>query len=178
MRKVDLDFHKVPGASGSAGTALLLAGTLALTASVSWYVAVDRDLAKLQTQATDMRRMMRRSPARLAETPNDTREMQREVRIANTVVQQMTLPWDRLLRGLESSADDTVALLAVQPDVQSRQVRINGEAKNFKAMLAYTRRLGGTDTLGGVVLIGHEIKTQDPQRPVTFSVVADWSERP
>jgi hypothetical protein len=90
----------------------------------------------------------------------------------------MTLPWDRLFRELEVAASREVALLAVQPDVASRQVRISGEAVSFKAMLEYSRRLEQTDMLGEVVLLGHEVRSQDPQRPVTFSLSAGWSERP
>jgi Tfp pilus assembly protein PilN len=114
----------------------------------------------------------------MAESPRDAREMQQEVRIANQVVQQMTLPWDRLFRELEASASKEIALLAVQPDVAGRQVRISGEARTFKDMLEYSRRLEQSEMLGDVILLGHEVRSQDPQRPVAFSLSAGWSERP
>jgi Tfp pilus assembly protein PilN len=175
---MDFNLRKAPGASGPGATLLLAAGALAVAASLSWYGVLHREIERLADKATEIRRLMHRSPVRLAETPALARELQQEVRIANTIVQQMTIPWDRLFQNLESSAGDGVALLAVQPDVRARQVRIDAEAMNLKTMLAYTRRLESSDMLGTVVLVGHEVKTQDPQRPVSFSVMAAWGKQP
>jgi hypothetical protein len=178
MRPVSVDFLRKPGAPSATGVAFLLAGALAAAMSVSWYVSVSGDVEKLETTAGEMKRMTRRVPGRMTESPRDARETQQEVRIANQIVRQMTLPWDRLFSELEVAASKEVALLAVQPDVASRQVRISGEAKTFKAMLDYSRRLEQTDMLGEVILLGHEVRSQDPQRPVAFSLSAGWSERP
>jgi Tfp pilus assembly protein PilN len=178
VRPIEANFLRKPGTPSATGTAFLLVGALAAALSVSWYVSVIGEIDRLETSAAEMKRMTRRAPGRMTESPRDAREMQQEVRIANQVVQQMTLPWDRLFRELEASASKEVALLAVQPDVAGRQVRISGEAKSFKAMLDYSRRLGQTEMLGEVVLLGHEVRSQDPQRPVAFSLSAGWSERP
>jgi Tfp pilus assembly protein PilN len=178
MRRLRIDFLRSPGAPSATGIAFLLVGALSSTMSVSWYVSVLGEVEQLETSVSEMKRMSRRVPGRMTESPRDARETQQEIRIANQVVQQMTLPWDRLFRELETAATKEVALLAVQPDVSSRQVRISGEAKSFKAMLDYSRRLEQTDMLGEVVLLGHEVRSQDPQRPVAFSLSAGWSDRP
>ena len=178
MKPVRVDFLRNPRAPSAAGMAFLLVGALAAATSASWYVSVSGDVERLEATAGEMKRMSRRAPGRVAESPRDARETQQEVRIANQIVQQMTLPWDSLFRELEAAASKEVALLAVQPDVASRQVRISGEAKTFKAMLDYSRRLEHTPMLGEVVLLGHEVRSQDPQRPVAFSLSAGWNERP
>jgi Tfp pilus assembly protein PilN len=178
MEAIRVDFLRNPRAPSAAGIAFLLVGALAAATSISWYVSVSGEIERLEATAGEMKRMTRRVPGRMTESPRDAREMQQEIRIANQVVRQMTLPWDRLFRELEVAASREVALLAVQPDVASRQVRISGEAASFKAMLEYSRRLEQTDMLGEVVLLGHEVRSQDPQRPVTFSLSAGWSERP
>ena len=178
MRAIAIDFFRESGAPSATGVALLIAGVFAAAVSASWYAAVSSDIERIEAQLSDMKRMTRRSPGRITESPQDAREIQQEIRIANRVVQQMTLPWDRLFSGLEASADKEVALLVVQPDPASRQLRISGEAKSFKAMLDYSRRLEQTDMLGEVILLGHEVKSQDPQRPVGFSLSAGWGERP
>lgn len=178
MEPIRVDFLRNPRAPSATGVAFLLAGVLAAATSVSWYLSVSGEVERLEATAGEMKRMTRRAPGRMTESPRDTRELQQEVRIANQVVRQMTLPWDRLFRELEVAASQEVALLAVQPDVASRQIRISGEAVSFKAMLDYSRRLEQTDTLGEVVLLGHEVRSQDPQRPVAFSLSAGWSERP
>src|SRR5262245_32101188 len=178
MRPLNVDFLRNSRASSAIGAGFLLAGALAAALSVSWYVSVLGEIDRLETSAAEMKRMTRRSPGRMPESPRDAREMQQEVRIANQVVQQMTLPWDRLFRELEASASKEISLLAVQPDVAGRQVRISGEAKTFKAMLDYSRRLENSEMLGEVILLGHEVRSQDPQRPVSFSLSAGWSDRP
>lgn len=157
-----------------AGAALLVAGAFAFSASVAWYFAVDRELVQARDQAKDVTKMLRRSPARVEESRKDDREFQQEVRIANGVIQQMSIPWDLLFSDIESSTGSEVALLSVQPDAATRVVRISGEAKEFAAMVAYIRRLEKTDHLGKVMLQGHEIKIQDPQKPVAFVLLAVW----
>jgi hypothetical protein len=118
--------------------------------------------------------MAQRTPGALVEAPRNPVELRNEIRLANVVLQQIALPWDALFRELERSRDKTVSLLSVQPDMQNRIVRIGGEAKNLRAVVEYARRLDNTGVLYNVYMIGHEVKTQDPQRPVTFSLVAAW----
>jgi Fimbrial assembly protein (PilN) len=178
MRPISIDFSRGSEAPSTAGMMLLRLGLVAAVVSAASYVAVSGEIDRLEARASDTKSAARKMPARLTESPVDAREMLQEIKNANQVVQQMTLPWDRLFKELETAASKEVALLAVQPDVASRQVRISGEAKNFKAMLEYARRLEQTDMLREVLLLGHEIKPQDPQRPVTFSLTAVWSERP
>lgn len=177
MRPIHIDFSRDSEAPSTAGVTLLRLGLAAAVVSAACYVGVSGEIDRLEARAENGR-TARKLPAPLTESPRDSQELQQEIRIANQVVQQMTLPWDRLFRELEASASKEIALLAVQPDPTSRQVRISGEARNFKAMLDYSRRLGKTDVLRDVVLLGHEVKAQDPQRPVAFSLMARWSEQP
>lgn len=160
------------------GGALLLAGVFAAVAGGTWYASVNSELERVEAQVAEMQRMARRAPGKVTASPRDAREVQLEARHANAIIQQMTVPWDRLFSELELSANKDVALLTVQPDVGNRILRISGEAKNLNAMLAYSRRLESSAMLGSVVLHGHEVKSQDPQRPVVFAVSAGWSEQP
>lgn len=177
MRRIDIDFQQRSPAANAMGAILLALGISAVAASLWWHAEISSAAEDVEIRLTDAKRMMRRTTIRMTGSPRDTREMQQEVRAANSVIRQMTIPWDRLFGELTSSADETIALLAVQPDVQSRQVRISGEAKDLQAMLAYSRRLE-TGMLNGVMLTGHEIKMQDPQRPVVFLMTAGWGEQP
>jgi len=164
--------------SARVGAALLLAGAFVAAASGTWYASVSSDLERVEAQVAEMQRMVRRAPGKVTASPSDAREVQLEARQANAIIQQMTVPWDRLFSELELSANKDVALLALQPDVDNRILRISGEAKNLNAMLAYSRRLESSDMLSSVVLLGHEVKSQDPQRPVVFALSAGWSEQP
>lgn len=100
--------------------------------------------------------------------------LQRDVRFAEQVVQRLSLPWDELFAAIESASGDRIALLGVEPDSQRGEVRLTGEAADYKALLAYLGRLSQPGRLSGVHLVRHEIKADDPQRPLTFIVAAGW----
>jgi hypothetical protein len=160
------------------GSVLLVTGALAFSISVAWLVSITQELEKVQTQVRDITQLLRRSPAKIEAARRDDREIQKEVSVANLVIQQLSIPWDLLFSDVESAASSDVALLSVQPDAANRLVRINGEAKEFMAIIGFIRRLEDADNLGNIVLQGHEVKTQDPLRPVVFSITAAWSIRP
>jgi len=123
----------------------------------------------------DVRRMARRVAPELAASAPAPAELQQELRAANAILQQLALPWEELFHELEASAGSNVALLSVEPDPQGRQVKISGEAKDLQALFGYMRRLGRSGVLAHVYLAGHAVKDQDPQRPVTFTLAADWT---
>jgi hypothetical protein len=172
-RKVNFEFER-RRSSGWMGVALAAVGALATAAVVQEYVDASQCLSVWQAKIADVRRMSQRAPGAIAEVTRDPAQLRQEIRVANVVLHQIALPWDELFLELERSRDKSVALLSVQPDLQSRVVRIGGEAKNLRAVVEYARRLGKTGLLHDAYLVGHEVKTQDPQRPVTFTLVAGW----
>jgi len=97
---------------------------------------------------------------------------------ADRVAQALMLPWDSLFHTLEGSTGDKVALLALQPDARKREIAISGEAKDYDAVLAFVTRLEKRDTLRGVHLVRHEVREDDPQHPMYFSILANWEGRP
>jgi len=89
-------------------------------------------------------------------------------------VQRLSLPWDGLFSALESAASDQVALLAIEPDPRSGTVVISGTSKDYLAALTYVLNLRRDEKLGRVQLVRHEVKQNEPQRPVAFAVSASW----
>jgi hypothetical protein len=118
--------------------------------------------------------MARRAMPHLEARPAGGRALADEIRDANTVIERMNVPWDSLFRELEGAADESVALLAIQPDPASRQVRIAGEARKLDAVLNYVERLEARDSLSNVFLLGHETRDAPP-RPVAFTLTAQWT---
>jgi hypothetical protein len=86
------------------------------------------------------------------------------------------MPWKNLFGALESTATDKVALLAVEPDPKAGTVVISGDSKDYLSALNYVMELTQTRTLHNVRLIKHELRQNDPQRPVSFSILATWKE--
>jgi Tfp pilus assembly protein PilN len=101
-----------------------------------------------------------------------------QVRNAEAIVRQLTLPWAMLIQTLEEAAISDVAILQLQPEAQQRLLRVMAEARNQEAMLEYVRRLAGTQTLLNVHLVNHQIQLEDPQRPIQFSVQATFKGSP
>ena len=93
---------------------------------------------------------------------------------ALTVVGHLAGPGDRLFVTLEAVDGPDVALLMLSPDTRKRTLRIQAEARDVDAMLAYLRVLEQSGAFTQVVLVEHEIQDSDPQRPLRFSLAAAW----
>lgn len=97
-----------------------------------------------------------------------------EMKSAQATVRQLTLPWAQLIDSLERASTKEVAVLHIQPDAQNRLVRVTAEARAQEPMLEYLRRLGSTGSFAEVHLISHQVREDDPARPIQFSVQASF----
>ncbi len=173
---MEINFVRRPSSIGPAGVILTILGLCATAWVGNAYVDGSRQLSAWDTKLREIKKMSRRTPGAMTESPRDSRELQQEARVANSVLRRIAVPWDTLFREIETNTDESVALLSVLPDLQNSTVRISGEAKNLPVLLGYIRRLDATRSLSNVYLTGHEVKTLDAQRPVTFSLLAAWVE--
>jgi hypothetical protein len=98
----------------------------------------------------------------------------REIRQANDVIDQITLPWERLFKSVEAAANNKVALLGITPDQKGGTVEVSGECADLQVLFDYVKRLDQQASLGRVYLLNHQVNAQDPQRPVRFTVTASW----
>ena len=97
-----------------------------------------------------------------------------QIEEAAGVLAQLKTPWSALFRSIEAAHGDEVALLSLQPDIARRSLSIVGEAKEYGDALAYVARLRNEAKLANAHLVGNEVKEDDPQRPVLFTVSANW----
>ena len=98
--------------------------------------------------------------------------LEEEAKLAEAVVRQLTLPWGALIGTIEQVATRDVAILQLQPDAEQRLLRLTAEARDREAMFEYLRRLSGARGLGEVHLVSHQVREEDPQRPIQFSIQA------
>jgi Tfp pilus assembly protein PilN len=162
MKALHLDFIRAARPSPWAGR-VLFAVALAVCADAGWsYYRLQQTIAHDQTRlaAAPPRAQRKVAPEELA--------------AAREAVQRLSMPWTRLFGALESAANDQVALLAIEPDPRSGTVTISGDSKDYLAALTYVLNLRRAEGLANVQLVRHEQKTNDPQRPVAFSVSATW----
>ena len=97
-----------------------------------------------------------------------------QVRNAEAVVRQLTLPWGRLIEILETTGTKDIAILQLQPDAQQRVLRITAEARNQEAMVDYLRRLSEVPGFAYVHLLNHQVQQENPQRPIQFAAQASF----
>ena len=88
---------------------------------------------------------------------------------------RLSTPWDAFFTGLESVKNSKVAILSIQPDMRSGLLQIEGEAKDYAAVLTLVAQLRETKPFSDVFLSRHEIKPDDLQHPVVFALTTRWS---
>lgn len=174
IRALALDFKQVPRQWSALGLVVLVIGALALA-----YVAnTERNLSgQIELAEARLDRLAKRGKIKPVQ-PVDSEQLQTDIRQANDILQQLSLPWDALFKAVEATREREIALLSIQPNVDKRVVRITGEAKSFEALLAYMSYLEGSKTLHQVYLTSHEVRSQDAEKPVRFALLANWVVRP
>jgi Tfp pilus assembly protein PilN len=100
------------------------------------------------------------------------------VRAVRQVAQTLTTPWADLLESLEAAPNQSVALLAVEPSVAKRSIRLTAEARNAADMLEYLGALQRDARLSSAVLVAHEVQAKSPGSPLRFQIQAAWGARP
>lgn len=95
-----------------------------------------------------------------------------EMKSAQATVRQLALPWAELIDSLEHAAMKEVAVLHIQPDAQNRVLRVTAEARSEALMLEYLRRVGRS--FSEAHLVSHQVREDDPSRPIQFSVQASF----
>ncbi len=164
-RRLELDYLAAPRRPRWPGV-VLLAASLALAAHFAVrYSDARQDLLQLETE----RRLI---PPQRAVRALPPQRLDDQVKMAESVVRQLTLPWGPVISVLERASSPDVALLQLQPDADQRLLRLSGEARNREAMFDYLRRLSSADRLSEVHLVSHQVRQEDPQRPIQFSVQA------
>ena len=113
---------------------------------------------------------------KVATSPRAINDLAQEIKHANEVLNQITLPWDKLFQAVEWSSGKDVALLTIEPDAEKHVVKISGEAKNIEAALNYVQHLSDQEIFNSVYLQNHQVQEQNPEKPVRFALIATWKD--
>ncbi len=113
-------------------------------------------------------------PAPRAVSAPVKQENPEELAFARETLSRMSVPWDALFSALERSRTDGVALLSVEPNGESRTLRLTGEAKTYLAALSYVATLSQQEALQKVHLLRHEARAG----AVSFAISASWRDAP
>ena len=166
MQRIELDFIRRAPRSRWAGR-VLFAVSLGIAGDMAF------SYAQLATVVKANEAVVARAhhPRKAVQTVSND-----ELAAARDTVDRLGLPWPKLFSALEAAANDRVALLAIEPDTKTGTVKISGDSKDYLAALTYVLNLSQSDALSNVQLVRHEVKQNDPQHPVAFSISAAWNE--
>jgi Tfp pilus assembly protein PilN len=169
MKALDLDLAR--SRSPRAGWVLL---------GLALFAVFDAGLSyrQLSNDAAVAQRQLARHSGRTPTSATRAEKADEALHEADRVARSLMRPWDSLFRTLEQATDERVALLALQPDARKGEISISGEAKDYDAVLAFVTRLDERKTLRDVHLVRHEVREDDPQHPMYFSILANWEEGP
>ncbi len=176
MRALNLDFIHTRRPTSLVGLALFAAGALTAGALALEAQEARETLDDLVAQSAQMERRLRAQRALSAPAAAPLPEEARAMREANQVIARLHAPWPRLLGDTAAAAGKEVALTGLNPDTQSRSVRIAGEAPDLAAVYAFVERLQARPGFVHVHLAQHQVARDAGAGPrVGFVVVAQWS---
>jgi len=177
MSILRLDYQRSMKPFPWGGVVLLVLSLVVLVLTGAYYRELSDNADRWEAKAGQIERVSQRQ---LLVSRSDARapvDIVLEVRHANEVLRQLSLPWDGLFQAVESAGSKDVSLLALEPDMEKRLVKISGEAKNIAAMLNYIQQLEKCNVFGTVYLQSHQVQQQDPDKPVRFALLAVWRGR-
>lgn len=177
MSMLHIDYQQNPPLSWT-GPALLVLTLVAMILTVAYYVELSNKVANWEDRLEQVERRQGRLSLSGGPAGRGGEGMALEVKRANEVLRQLTLPWNELFEAVELAAGKEVALLVMEPNMEKHVVKINGEARSLEALLNYIMRLEEQDVFGPVYLQSHQVQQQDPDKPVRFSLLAVWVETP
>jgi len=98
-----------------------------------------------------------------------------EYAFARETIRRIATPWDQFFEALEDARSDRIALLSIEPDVDSGTVSVSGEAQDYLAALTYLAQLAEQRRLARVHLVRHELKgVAETHPPLAFTISAAW----
>jgi len=172
--RVSLDFAGGRRRLTLVGGLLLLLGIAALGVTGVEYQRIEARRAGLALKVEAVNHRNQRDPAQELRATALNEESAR-------IAQELAIPWTKLLAELEAASRDSpegIAVLSVEPDHAKHHVRITGESRDLTRILAYVKRLQSSALLRYPMLESHDLKIDDPQRPVRFAMTAEWRELP
>lgn len=172
--QVDVDFATSPRRPSKSEIGLGLAA-MVVWIVLGWFYQILRQEHETQ-QVLGQHLQQQLEQARDKQQPvGDMQLLQAQRMHAATVLNQLSIPWDALFHVLENAYDDKVTLITVEPDASRKDVLITAEAADWASMLNYVGQLRQSESLRNAHLTGHQVNLQDPQRPVRFTVLAQWA---
>lgn len=177
MRALQLDYQRAYKPVPWLGLGILVVALIGLAVMFGYHQTLNQQITFWERKVEHIERLsIHRALVSRPLTEQAARTQRLEVEQANQVVRQLGLPWNALFNAVETSGGQSIALLSLEPDLHKGTVKISGEAKDLNALLNYVKLLSMREEFGSVMLQNHQIRQDDPEKPVRFSLLGHWKE--
>lgn len=168
MRKLDLDYQRMPRRASWAAWMLLLLGC-------GWAVDMGLSYSRVQQEMQRLENTLRSAGMSLPAAQQEAAQYAPvELTRAHDIIEKIAVPWEELFKAVETVESERIALLALEPDAKAGTLSLGGEARDYPALLTYVARLEQAKPLHDVNLMRHEIRHDDPGHAVAFTITARW----
>jgi hypothetical protein len=151
---------------------------LVLVASIGGYYGY---LAGETTRATEglesARQLTDRERMGHEKLSGELKTYRAEIKETQAVLDRLTIPWDPLFIAIEQLGarySDRLTLMAIHPDMEKRQVVIDGRSADLDVLLDFVSHLTEFDIISHAYLSHHLREEKDQKKPVLFSIAAEW----
>ena len=175
MRPLSLDYRRDNPTQHRIGMIVLGVVAAGVVALGIYYQNISSQAMQLEEMVAKVEKKTHPEQLETNTPAVDTRQAGAEIKVANEVIMQLTLPWDELFTALEEANSSNIALLGIEPNATKRLVRVTGEAKNSAALFAYIRVLQANKSMSGVYLKHQQVQEQSPEKPIRFTLDASWT---
>ncbi len=177
---LQLDFRRaVPSRWRWLGWGLLLAAVAAVVAVADRHTVIEQRHAAVQARHQALSLAVRAAePRRGAGPAAADAQVVADLRRANLIIDQLTIPWETLFSAVEAADMRGLGLLSLAPTARDRSLRVSGEARNLADLLAYVDRVAAQPALSQVHLLGHNSVQREGAAVVSFTLAATWAAAP
>lgn len=163
LPKLDLELLHPGAYRRLGGMAILALGILLILAVATHYLFTMQKIASIETEVYASHESDRDKPVNSEET-----------KAVQEGVINLALPWGTLFSALENVPAEKITLISVEPDAQKSIVKMVAEAPDVYEMLEYVRGLSHQTKLKDVLLAQYEVRLDDADQPVRFTLSASW----
>lgn len=175
MRHLSLDYLRDDQTQHRVGMIMIALAMAVVVVMGIYYRSLTVQSARLQESVAKAEQKLHLGHTGMMTSALDAQQAVVEIKDANEVIMQMSLPWNELFSALEEANSNNIALLGIEPDARNRLVRVSGEAKNSEALFAYLRSLQAIKSMSGVYLKSQQVQERNREKPIRFTLDASWT---
>lgn len=175
---IQLDFRRSASSPWRwLGWFVLAAGVVAVVVFGNHYAGIEQRHGAALNRAESLNEQQRSAKPRRAPTVADPQALV-SLKRANVIIEQLTVPWDGLFDAFEAADSREVGLLSLTPNARDRSVRLAGESRSMKELLAYVDRAADQPALDQVHLLSYNTVQRDGVSLLSFTLAATWRQSP